>query len=161
MKKVHVFILSAVAVLVGLGGIFYLSHQNLTSHTASIDIDMSIYEKSEERVAKFEAIVSTMKAWAAESEMYLVDRKKEAVNLSSFTTNPNADVRETYFKDRLASGGPMPLQGMVSYDVNGSLQIVRIRFTEGYSKKPSERLEKTSRDLYARMKDFKTIYSIW
>lgn len=139
---------------------FWMSKRNLTSHHASINIDMSIYGSTEERISEFENIISTMKEWAKESDMHLVENN-ETVNLSSFTTDPDAEIREYCFKDNLSSDGPMPLQVMISYNVNGSLQKVRIMFAEGYSKEPSSRLQKISSDLYSRLEGHKVTYNIW
>ncbi len=141
-------------------GSLWLSTRNLTSHHASINIDMSIYESTEERISKFENIVSTMKHWAKESDMRLIE-SNETISLSSFNSDPDTETREYSFKDKLSTDGPMPLQVMITYDVNGSLQKVRIMFAEGYSKEPSSRLQKISSNLHSRLEEHKAIYDIW
>lgn len=161
-KKIG-FIVLPVVILIIIGGVFVLSNRNLTSHHASINMHLSENGPPEKRLLIYEEVIDTMKAWAKESEMYLVIDPDDEGNLSSFTTNPDADVRECCFKDELSSDGPMPLQVMSSYDVNGSLQMVRIMFAEGYSKEPSERLKRISSDLHSRLLKIndQTYYSIW
>lgn len=151
----------AVLLLAGLL-LFMTGCQRLSSHHASINVHLSEDDSSDERLMKYERVIETMKAWAQESDLYLVTNSDDKANLSSFTTNPDADVRECCFKDQLSSKGPMPLQVMSSYDVNG-MQIVRIMFAEGYSKEPSQRLKTISSDLHGRLVKVieETYYSIW
>ncbi|MHC5083671.1 MAG: hypothetical protein ACYTET_06995 [Planctomycetota bacterium] len=162
MKKA--VLISVVIVIPVLGLILYGFMQNgLTSHHASINVHLPEDISSQERLVRYEKIVEAMKTWAAGADMSLVENPDEKGNLSSFTSNPNADVRTCYFKDKLSSGGSMPLQMMSSYDANGSLQIVRIMFSEGYSREPSERLKRISSDLHARLLEVnkETDYRIW
>ncbi|MCD6176123.1 MAG: hypothetical protein J7K65_10220 [Planctomycetes bacterium] len=154
-------ILVVLVVLVAALVVFWMSNRNLTSHHASINVHLSEDDSFVGRLSKYEKVVEVMKSWAVESNMYLVEGGE--VNLSTFTTNPDADVRGCCFKDKLSSDGPMPLQVMSSYDANGFLQIVRIMFAEGYSREPSERMERLSSDLHARLVKVNeaTYYSIW
>lgn len=153
------FVIVSVVVL----GVFLLSNRNLSSHHASINMHLSENDSRDSRLLVYEKVLETMKDWAEESDMYFIENSNDKGNLSSFTSNPDADVREFLFKDKLSSEGPMPLQVMGSYDANGSLQIVRIMFAQGYSKEPSERLKKISSDLHSRLVKMneKTYYSIW
>jgi hypothetical protein len=162
-KKVFFCIFSvAIGLLITLG-LWGCSTRGLSSHHASINVHLSENRSHEDRLMKYEGVIETMKTWAADSDMYLIQNANDAVALSTFTTNSNADVRECCFKDTLSSDGPMPLQVMCSYDANSSLQIVRIMFAQGYSKEPSERLKKISSDLYTRLVKIneQTYYSIW
>lgn len=139
---------------------FAVSGCTTSSHHASINIDVSKYDSTENRVAEFEKISGIMKEWAKESDMRLVEGN-EPFNLSSFNSDPSAQVTEYRFKDKSSANEKMPLQVMVSYNVGGSLQIVRVMFAEGYSKEPSNRLKEISADLNRRLKEFKPVYNIW
>ena len=159
-RKIKYLILFITTASVAFIGIICLSSRNLSSHHASISIDMSIYGSPEERISKFENIVSTMKEWAKESDVRLIEGN-ETINLSSFSSDPDSEAREYSFKDKLVANGPMPLQIMITYNVNGSLQKVRIMFAEGYSKEPSNRLQIISSDLHSRLEEYKATYNIW
>ena len=159
-RKIKYLIFIIIIIPIVFIGSLWLSKRNLSSHHASINIDMSIYDSTEEKISKFENIVNTMKDWAKESDMYFAENN-ETINLSSFNSDPDAEVMEYSFKDKLSTDGPMPLQVMISYTVNSSLQKVRIMFAEGYSKEPSSRLQQISNDLYERLEGHKAAYNIW
>ena len=164
MKKRSFFsILTSLFVLVVVITVLWMPNHNLTSHHASINVHLADNDSRDEHLLIYEKVLETMKDWAEESGMYFVENPNDKGNLSPFTSNPEADVREFLFKDKLSSDGPMPLQVMGTYDANGSLQIVRIMFAQGYSKEPSERLKRISSDLYTRLTKIneKTYYSIW
>jgi len=132
--------------------------QSLSSHHVLIQVPLADVHSSEQRQIEYQQVMEMMNAWAAESDMCASERS----NLSSVTSDAEADVRECHFRDRLSKNGPMPLQAMLSCNFN-ELEIIQISFAEGYSKQPSERLKKVSTDLYNRLViiNEKTSYSIW
>ena len=134
----------------------------LTSHHASVNVHFPEGISSEEALAGYEKVIETVKVWAADSDLYLVEDPSDKSNLTIFTTNPNADVRQCFFRDKLSSEGPMPLQAMSSYDVNDASQVVHIVIIEGYSEEPSKRLKQISKSLHSRLAQMnkKTTYRI-
>jgi len=160
-KKVCIFVVVAAIVCIG---IFVRYLGDISSHHASIHVDLSTYNSRENRLAEYERIMSTINQWASELDMYLVESDDDPVSLSSVNSNPNSDERVTYYKDKLPSGKSMSLEAMITYDANGSLQKVRIMFAEGYSRKPSQRLQQLYEDLQLRLRnDYgdKVTFSIW
>ena len=153
------FIALPIVILIIILGIFVLSKNNLTSHHASINMHFPSGDSPDQRLAKYERVIGTMKAWAADADMSLV----EEGSLSAFTSNPDADVRECRFKDKLPSDERMPLEAMSFYDANASAPIVKIMFSQGISREPSERLKRISTDLHSRLVKLneETFYSIW
>lgn len=161
-KKMFFLVLFFVVVLISIMIGYGLSHRNLSSHHASISVNFPDSESSDQRLDRYDAVLEAMKTWAEESDMYLVTNPADKGNLSSFASNPDADVRECLFGDTLSSDGPMPLQVMVSFDIN-ELRVVRIIFAQGYSEEPTERLKTISSDLHSRLVKIneQTSYSIW